>query len=409
MIDAEQRLSSALNDPALGPPPPADPMSWVRVRVKRDRRRRAGVGLLATALVAASGFAVAAVADLHGADERLRMATAPDPADAWRPPPAERAVVSSARLETSPMDMDAGSMAATVDVVLEGDAGRAGATGMAIYRQGDRYCLSFLDTSEMATGCGPAEPPGTSTHRFLTGQTTSGAGYTEPEAFAWGWAPAGTAHVTLKAPDDRAVTLPAYPAANGKFDGRAFFFGRYDVMRQIEVTYYDVERERIGGDDVRPETSQAASREASQDEAEQIVRELRRFAQEPSASRAEQLPFASRVQLGLGGRLLKTVGSSALADPSAWSVPVPTTPDYAWIGDRSLSALKLLASDGEHTTSVGPHPHCASPPRPAPPGMVDHDRISTQPAAGGCLSWYSVDVFLRDGEIQAVTLDLWEP
>lgn len=35
---------------------------------------------------------------------------------------------------------------------------------------------------------------------------------------------------------------------------------------------------------------------------------------------------------------------------------------------------------------------------------------STQPRQPtSCLAWYSVDAFLRDGNISAITMDLWEP
>ena len=148
----------------------------------------------------------------------------------------------------------------------------------------------------------------------------------------------------------------------------------------------------------------------SQDDAEALVRQLRDFADQPTAAKAEALPFADTVRLGLGDALVKEVPAAELADPAVWVVPVPQTPEWAWLGDPSLNPLRSLADDGAYTTSVGPHPHCAAPPRPAPPEVADHERVSTQPRQPtSCLAWYTVDAFLHDGEISAITMDLWEP
>lgn len=142
--------------------------------------------------------------------------------------------------------------------------------------------------------------------------------------------------------------------------------------------------------------------------AETLVRQLREFAEQPSESAARQLPFAPTVRLGVGDTLLKQLDAKTLIDPAAWSVP--TAQGYEWLAEPSLNALELLVDDRPYTSELGPHPHCASPPRPAPPAVNAHHRVSTQPAAAdSCLSWYTVDLFLRAGEIEAVTLDLWEP
>lgn len=158
-----------------------------------------------------------------------------------------------------------------------------------------------------------------------------------------------------------------------------------------------------------PERTGSAST-MSQEDAEELVRQLRELADQPTAAKVQDLPFADTVQLGLGDALVKEVSAAELADPAAWAVPVPHTPAWAWLGDPSLNPLESLADDGAYTTNIGPHPHCASPPRSAPPEVAEHLRISTQPREPqSCLAWYTVDAFLRDGEIHAITMDLWEP
>jgi hypothetical protein len=250
VIDVEQRLRGALSDPALAPRPPSDPVDWVHRRVRRDRRRRAAGGVVAVAVVSASAVLAATRVGLAPAD-RLDVTAASTAAADWAPPPAERAVASASRL---PKTLVGVSAVGTVDVVLEGDAGRAGQTALAIFQDGGRYCSAFLDTPQMLSGCAKPESQSPTKLWWLTGQTTSGAGYAAPEAFAWGWAPAGTTYVTLHARGDQAVTLRAYPATDSKFDGRAFFFGRYDVMRPIQVTAYDANRDLIDKYDFSPGT-----------------------------------------------------------------------------------------------------------------------------------------------------------
>jgi hypothetical protein len=62
---------------------------------------------------------------------------------------------------------------------------------------------------------------------------------------------------------------------------------------------------------------------------------------------------------------------------------------------------------------VGDHPHCASPPRPAPTELAQHRRVSFQPQLGNdasCLQWWTVDLYVADdGSVEGIGLDLWEP
>lgn len=76
-----------------------------------------------------------------------------------------------------------------------------------------------------------------------------------------------------------------------------------------------------------------------------------------------------------------------------------------------FSALDLIVKNVPMTISVGPHPHCASSPVPAPAKFVGARRVSVQPKdIASCLMWWTVDVFVSTtGRVEAVTLDLWEP
>jgi hypothetical protein len=120
------------------------------------------------------------------------------------------------------------------------------------------------------------------------------------------------------------------------------------------------------------------------------------------------VPFASTVRLGLGQKILKQATASELQKPETWDVP--TAGGYDWIADPTVNALDLLSDNEPHTAVVGPHPHCASPARPGPAELADYQQVSTQPSdPASCNGWYTVDIFVRDGKIEAVTLDLWEP
>ena len=138
------------------------------------------------------------------------------------------------------------------------------------------------------------------------------------------------------------------------------------------------------------------------------------FALDPSPATAAEVPFAAGgVSIGLGPDLLDQVPVDQLADPDSWVLEpevfrayVPPFSALATVGRRPDSA-------GQSQVSVGPHPHCASPPQPHPIEVAELRRVSFQPAEGSidsCLMWFTVDLFVNgDGEVVAVTLDIWEP
>jgi hypothetical protein len=133
------------------------------------------------------------------------------------------------------------------------------------------------------------------------------------------------------------------------------------------------------------------------------------FAEDPRPATAERVPFADEVHLGLGPRLHSTVPVARIATAESWILEPRQFRGWT----PPFSALATVADAGELDVTIGPHPHCAAPPQPAPRSVARMRRVSVQPAAGSidsCLDWFTVDLFVtRSGEVAAVTLDLWEP
>jgi hypothetical protein len=139
-----------------------------------------------------------------------------------------------------------------------------------------------------------------------------------------------------------------------------------------------------------------------------VLNALVAFARQPSDETWASVPFADRVKLGLGDRLLKTRSAQELRDPAAWKLDV----DLFRGGVGPFSSLDVLAShEGPVEHREGSYRRCASPSR-APPRRVSRlRRLSIQPREpASCLRWFAVDVFVDEsGDIRAVTLDHWEP
>jgi len=142
---------------------------------------------------------------------------------------------------------------------------------------------------------------------------------------------------------------------------------------------------------------------------QRIVDALIAFSRSRSAPSFEAVPFAKTVALGLADRIDVSRDREELRQSEAW-VLMPAGP---WRGRAvaPFTALDLLASSGAITVSIGPHPHCASPPVPAPAGFAAQRRVSVQPTQiDTCILWWTVDLFVSgSGQIEAVTLDVWEP
>jgi hypothetical protein len=140
---------------------------------------------------------------------------------------------------------------------------------------------------------------------------------------------------------------------------------------------------------------------------ERLIGAIVAFARAPSAGTLAAVPFADRVRLGLSDRLMTERASRDLLRPDAWVLE-----QVAFRGHVGpYSALDVLAKSGPTVVSVGPHPHCASPPVPPPVDFAASRRVSVQPTGiDTCLLWWTVDLFVSPtGRIEAVTLDLWDP
>lgn len=140
-----------------------------------------------------------------------------------------------------------------------------------------------------------------------------------------------------------------------------------------------------------------------------VAERLKAFAQDPDVETFEETPFAPEVRLGLGPQLVGPPRPAReLADPAAWQLD-PDELFRAYAGP--FTALALLADTGNVRVAGGPHRHCASPPMPVPDEIAHLRQISIQPTDfDSCMQWFTVDLFLTDdGQIAAVTLDLWEP
>lgn len=152
-----------------------------------------------------------------------------------------------------------------------------------------------------------------------------------------------------------------------------------------------------------------ASAGVSVADAERIVSAFLDLAEQPDPDAAERLPFADQVQLGLGRDLHQTRSAAELADPSAWIIDE----EYFRAASGPFSALDMAAGSQDTVVSVGEHTHCASPPVPPPGDVTALARISVQPdpeRIDSCLQWWTVDFFVNEtGDIEAVTLDFWEP
>ena len=112
------------------------------------------------------------------------------------------------------------------------------------------------------------------------------------------------------------------------------------------------------------------------------------------------VPFADGVTISLG------VDHDASLAENDWTIDVEEWNGYA----GPFDVLGPLRNEGGiTTTSLGPQPHCASPPLDIP--WESARQLTIQPAGiSSCLEWYAVSLFLNDaGEIDHVMLDLWEP
>lgn len=140
-----------------------------------------------------------------------------------------------------------------------------------------------------------------------------------------------------------------------------------------------------------------------------LVNAFIEFAKSPGAETFSSLPLADSVAFGLGPQIIHSADVEELQDPQTWVIN--TEHFRAYTGP--FSSLTLLGSLNDYTVQIGEHSHCAGPPQPPPNGLDGHRRISVQPAGeslDSCLDWSTVDLFVGpSGQVEAITLDLWEP
>lgn len=146
------------------------------------------------------------------------------------------------------------------------------------------------------------------------------------------------------------------------------------------------------------------------------------FATEPSPETAASLPFADRVELGLGPDLLVERTAEELSSPDAWLIDEDVFRAYTGPFSALERIRRHVAGDmpeglqvrSETKVVIGDYPYCAGSAAPPPPdGVKDLRRVSIQPADGSVTSWlgmFYVDLYVdEDRLIHAVTLDLCEP
>jgi hypothetical protein len=174
------------------------------------------------------------------------------------------------------------------------------------------------------------------------------------------------------------------------------------------ATACGAEDERTNADSVtRPSSSPRREAHPSGKEAA-ILSALVDFARRPTPAAWRSVPLADEVRLGLADHLMVRRSARQLREPQAWVLRTPKL-FRAYVGP--FSALQPLAERRPVRFTVGPHRHCVSPPVPPPRAVASLTRISVQPASiESCLQWFSVDAFVTvEGELSAITLDLWEP
>ena len=112
-------------------------------------------------------------------------------------------------------------------------------------------------------------------------------------------------------------------------------------------------------------------------------------------------------------QLMTHVPREQIADPDSWVLEPKVFRAYVPPFSALVTVERHPEVRDDVEVSVGPHPHCAAPPQPAPELVAGLRRVSFQPAEASidsCLMWFTVDLFVNeDGEVVAVTLDIWEP
>lgn len=160
-------------------------------------------------------------------------------------------------------------------------------------------------------------------------------------------------------------------------------------------------------------SSPSPSATARQLNAEAIASAWIDFARARDAPSFADVPFATDVDLALGGVVRLRRAADELLDPGAWLID--PGPDGFRERVGPFSALDLVADAGAVTTSDGRHGSCtaADEPLAPPPELSTLQVVSIQPDrrdVAACMQWWAVDIFVTDsGRITGVDLDLGAP
>lgn len=189
-------------------------------------------------------------------------------------------------------------------------------------------------------------------------------------------------------------------------DGVLLSLGNQQTTRVDPQTLELLPEETIPGEDVVPEEEVDPDEATAEDE--RLIADLLRLADDHREQNLAQMPFGDEVALGLGDQLHASRSLPELVDPDGWSIDVADFRGYA----GPFSALDVARDAGATVVSVGDYDRCVAPPTSAPEEVAALRRVSVQPVLGAqesCLRWWSVDLFLDEGRIVAVTLDLYGP
>lgn len=116
--------------------------------------------------------------------------------------------------------------------------------------------------------------------------------------------------------------------------------------------------------------------------------------------------FAATVSLGVHNVLSTERTRAQLETYDGWTIGVS---EYAGFSGP-FNALDTLRSGETLVIDEGSHPHCAGPALDPPEGLEEATRVHAQPKnIDSCIAWFSVDLWIVDGSIEAVTLELFGP
>lgn len=195
-------------------------------------------------------------------------------------------------------------------------------------------------------------------------------------------------------------------------DGQVISVGPDRETRVDPQTLELLAEDGVSEEDVVPEEDVAPEQDVDPNEVttedESLIADLLRLADSFNEQNLATMPFGEEVALGLGDQLHASRSLPELVDPGGWSIDVADFRGYA----GPFSALDVARDAGATVVSVGDYDRCVAPPTSAPEEVAALRRVSVQPVLGAqesCLRWWSVDLFLDDGRIVAVTLDLYGP